>query len=118
MRAANDILLSAVAVTGTTAYPTEAIPADQMFQASAQAVTTGNNPNGALKAQFSLDNPTNGAPPSPSSWSDITSATVSTTNNGVYAVQKFDVCAMFIRFVYTNASGDGAITVRFKGNAY
>lgn len=113
MRAPNDIIFDAVAVSGTDVYNSEAIPADQLFEATCQAVTTGSNPNGALKAQFSNDNPTTGAPVS---WSDITSATVSTTNNGTYAVQKFTFAAMFIRFVFTNASGSGVLTARFKGN--
>jgi hypothetical protein len=115
MRAANDLILDAVSVSSTTAYVSEAIPSDQMFQASAQIVTSGSNPNGAFKAQMSDDNPTQG---DPQNWSDITSATVSTTNNGVYAIQKFDVCAQYIRFVYTNASGSGVVSARFKGNAY
>lgn len=115
MRAANDIVLDAVSVSNTTAYPSAAIQADQIFSVSAQAVTTGSNPNGALKLQFSNDSLTLAG--GPTNWSDVTNATVSTTNNGVYAIQKADICAMWIRFVYTNASGSGAITARFKANA-
>lgn len=112
MRYSNDTIFSAVAVSETNAYNSEAIDASSMYSVSAQAVTAGSNPNGAMKLQFSNDTQ------SPSSWSDVTNATVSTTNNGVYAIQKADICAMWIRFVYTNASGSGTITAAFKANGY
>jgi hypothetical protein len=115
MRTTNDLVFDAVAVSGTDAFTTSWIPAESMYQFSIQAVTTGSNPNGTLKAQFSNDNPTSG---SPSNATDITSATVSTTNNGVYAIQKTDICAQWLRFVYTNASGSGVLSARIKTNGY
>ena len=115
MRAPNDVVLDAVSVSSTNAYSSDPIQADQIFSVSCQAVTSGSNPNGALKLQFSNDSLTLAG--GPTNWSDVTSATVSTTNNGVYAIQKADICANWIKFVYTNASGSGVITARFKGNA-
>lgn len=116
MRLTNDLVLDAVSVSSTTAYSSNWIDASSMYQASVQAITSGSNPNGAMKLEFSNDNPTNGQ--GPSHASDITSATVSTTNNGVYAIQKTDICAMWIRVTYTNASGSGVISARIKTNGY
>jgi hypothetical protein len=116
VRLINDALLSAVSVTGTNAYNSDPIKAESILQFSVQAVTSGSNPNGALKVQFSNDDQTSAT--SPTNWSDVTSATVSTTNNGVYAIQKIECCAMWLRLVYTNASGSGAITATIKTNGY
>ena len=113
IRAPNTLVFDAEAVTGTNAYNSEALPADQMVYVSCQAVTAGSNPNGTLKLQFSNDNPTSGTP---TNWSDVTNATVSTTNNGVYAIQPALVCGQWVRFVYTNASGSGTITARYKAS--
>ena len=113
MRAPNTLLFNGTAVTGTTAYTSDAIPAESMVYVSGQVVTAGSNPNGAFKLQFSNDYPLAG---SPTNWSDVTGATVSTTSNGVYAIQAVVVCAQFVRFVYTNASGSGTISARYKAS--
>lgn len=111
------VALSAVAVSSTTAYPSAAIPAQNILHISVQAVTAGSNPNGTLKVQFSNDNPAAGV--APSHWTDIPTMTVATTANGVYAIttatsQKFEICGNFIRAVYTNASGSGTISVNIE----
>lgn len=113
MRYTNDLAFSAVAVESTDVINSDWIDASSMFQVSVQVVTAGSNPTGALKLQFSDDNPTHG---DPSNASDVTSATVSTTTNGVYAIQKTEICAMWVRLVYTNSSGSGTVTARLKSN--
>lgn len=115
MRYANDLALSSVPVSGTDVYASDWIDASSMFEASVQAVTSGSNPTGALKLQFSNDNQSSG---SPTNISDITSATVSTTTNGVYAIHRTSICAQWIRLLYTNASGSGIISARLKSNGY
>lgn len=116
MRPSNELVLNAVAVSDTNAYPSQWIPASQIAWASVQAITSGSNPNGTLKIQFSNDNPTVGDPQALTTLnvSDVTNATVSTTNNGVYAVQKAEICANWIRVIYTNASGSGVISARLQ----
>lgn len=116
MRYANDVIIPTTAVATTEVVSSEWVPASSVFNVSAQIVTTGSNPNGAFKLQFSNDDPSTGL--APSNASDVTSATVSTTTSGVYAIQKTEICAMWIRFVYTNASGSGFIAARFKTNGY
>lgn len=113
MRTTNDLAFNAVAVSGTTVYTSDPIPAESMFECSVQAVTSGSNPNAALKLQFSDDLPTYG---NPVNWSDVTSATVSLTNNGVYAIQRTAVCAQWLQIVFTMASGSGVLTARLKSN--
>jgi len=115
MRTANDLVFNATSVSGTTAYTSDPIPAESMFQFTVQVVTAGSNPNGTLKVQMSNDLPGTNVP---TNFSDITSATVSTTNNGVYAIQKIDCCAQWLQVVYTNASGSGTVTARLKSNGY
>lgn len=116
--AAPVLAFSAVSVSSTTAYSSVIIPAMNIWKASVQAVTSGSNPTGALKVQFSNDNPASGLSSDVSHWSDLGSATVSTTSNGVYKIDAFDVCAMWIKLVYTNASNSGAITAHVKTLGY
>lgn len=116
-RTAPILAFNAKAVTGTNAYSSVIIPAAHIFCVSIQAVTSGSNPNGALKMQFSNDNPTAGI--DPTNWSDVVDATVSTTSNGVYSIQpnhsqKIEICANFIKLVYTNASGSGVISAHVE----
>lgn len=92
-----------------------AIDASNLFACSLQVVTTGTSPTGTVKFQFSNDVPV-GPPASftPTNWSDIPSATVSTTTAGVYVIPKTDLCYGYIRVVYTFASGSGTITANVK----
>jgi hypothetical protein len=73
MRYINEPVFSSTAVTGTNVYTSGWLDASSMLQCSVQAVTTGTNPTGTLKLQFSNDSPTTG---SPVNASDVTGATV------------------------------------------
>lgn len=90
-----------------------AIFTGMMVAMSVQVVMTG-TASGALKLQFSND----GAGPglTPTSWSDITSATVTLTGTaGVFSIQKNDLAYEWVRLVYTKNNGSaGTITARAK----
>lgn len=92
-----------------------AIPAENLFSCSVQAVITGTS-TGTLKLQFSNDivDPIN-PPQAPAHWSDIPSASVSVSGAGTVLIAKTDLCYQFIRAVYSKNNGaSGSITVNIK----
>lgn len=90
--------------------------ASSMFSMSVQSVSTVDS-TGTLKVQFSNDQvPTVNLA---THWIDVTSATVSVTAASTVAIQKFDICAMWIRLVYTKSGGStGALTATVKTLGY
>ena len=92
-----------------------AIPADQLFMCSAQAVTTGTS-TGVLKLQASNDIvlPMIGSA-QPVNWFDIPGATVSIAGAGVVGIVKTELCYQQIRAVFTPANAAaGTISVNIQ----
>jgi hypothetical protein len=108
MRQVNDNIIPLQAAASIT---TAAISASLLFSISAQITATG-GAAGTLKFQASNDEfwPNNNVP---INWSDIPSASVSVTGDGVFLIPKIDLCYQWVRLVYTN-TGTGTISVVFK----
>lgn len=108
MRQVNDNIITVQAAATVT---TAAIPALNLFYASAQIAATG-SAAGTLKMQASNDDPvaSNGVP---TNWSDIPSATIVVTGAGAFLIPKTELCYQYVRLVYTN-TGTGTISVIFK----
>jgi hypothetical protein len=108
MRQVNEIAIpSQSAATVSSA----AIPALNLFAASAQITSVGAGAAGTLKMQASNDDPL--APNQPTNWSDISGASVAVSGAGSFLIPKLDLCYQWVRLVYTN-SGSGTIQVVFK----
>lgn len=106
MRYVNETALSAVSAAVNT--NSNAIPADQLFYASAQIIATG-SPTAIVKFQASND-PKTGAPGIPTNWTDIPSATVTLSASGTALIPKFEVCYSWLRISLV-AGGTGTVTV-------
>lgn len=90
-----------------------AMPAQNMFAATAQIVATG-SAAGTLILQASNDNlDGSGQTTQPTNWAAIPSATVSVSGAGVYLVPYTQTCYQYIRAVYTN-TGTGTIAIIIK----
>lgn len=92
-----------------------AIPAGQQFCFSAQIVVGGGT-TGTLKVQYSNDVPnpvvTGWAP---TNWVDITGANSTVSGNGVTGIQKTEICAAWIRPVWTHNNGTtGSVVVNIQ----
>jgi hypothetical protein len=113
MRQLQDTLLAAA--SAAVDQTTGAINAENLFQISAQVVTTGTS-TGALKMQFSNDIVNPSVPETaPTNWTDVTSATVTVSAAGAVGIMKTDLCYQWIRFVWTKNNGAaGLITVTVK----
>lgn len=108
MRQINDNIIPVqTAATITSA----AIPALNLFYASAQIAVTGAGA-GTLVLQASNDD-SQAANFVPTNWSPIPSATVTVTGAGAFLIPKTDLCYQWVRLVYTN-TGTGTISVVFK----
>lgn len=99
-----------IAVQNAATLTTAAIPAQNLFNCSAQLAATG-SAAGTLKIQASNDNPVNGA--APTNFSDIPSASIAVSGAGAFLIPKTDLCYQYVRLVYTN-TGTGTISVVFK----
>lgn len=108
MRQINDNIIPSQAA-GTITSP--AIPALNLLYMSAQ-VTGSGGMAGVLKFQASNDYIQTGSG-TPSNWSDIPNATVTSAADGAFLIPKTDCCYEWVRLVYTN-SGTGLISVVFK----
>lgn len=90
---------------GSIDEASSAIPTAQIVWISAQIVVAGSS-TGALKLQYSNDvvNPvvTGWAP---SHWIDITSASSTVSGAGTTGIQKIEICAAWIRAVWTHNNG-------------
>lgn len=109
MRQLNDTII--ITQSGASGVNSAAVLAENLFSVSAMAVASGTEA-GALKIQASNDNPVDGT--APSSWVDISGATVTVTAGGTVLIPKLDICYQYIRFVYTHSGGTGNITVKIK----
>lgn len=96
-----------------------AVPASQKFYVSAQVVVAGSS-TGALKLQFSNDTPnpvvTGWAP---THWIDITSASSTVSTAGTTGIQKTEICAAWIRAVWTHNNGSAgtvSVNLQLQGN--
>lgn len=94
-----------------------AIPASKILWVSA-AVTVISSSTGALKLQYSNDIPNpvvNGWTPSSGSWIDITGATSTVSGAGTTGIQKTEICAAWIRSVWTHNNGSaGTVSVNIQ----
>lgn len=107
--------LSAVAVSSTTAYTSDAIDAQLLVSASVQVITTG-TATGAAKLQMSNDQTSaQNVKFTPTNWTDIASATASITAAGSVLIPKTDLSYRWIRVVYTNATNTGTLSVQVNG---
>lgn len=109
MRYVNETIMSAVTINADV--QSAALDTSSMIQVSAQAVVTG-TVAGTLKMQASND------PGTPTSWSDISGATIAISNAGTYFIPKQDICYMAVRLAYVSTSGTGALTAKVKANGY
>lgn len=107
MRQVVDIIIAAQAAATVTSA---AVDARNLFELSAQVVTTGSGA-GTLKLQASNDAPQGSV--GPQNWSDVTGVSVVAAGAGAFLIPKTDICYEYIRFVYTN-TGTGTILVQFK----
>lgn len=116
MRPSQFSTLSAVAVSGNTAYPGNAMQTNQMVSASAQIITTGTL-TGTAQLQFSNDEYVAG---NPTNWTNVPGAsnTVAISGAGTYAIPVQDVSYMNLRVQYTNATNTGTVTANIKGNGF
>lgn len=90
-----------------------AIRADQVFAVSAQAIATSTL-NGSVKLQVSndpVDNSMGNTGKAPTNWNDVSGATVTINAASSFLVPKTEICANWYRWVWTNSSGTGNITV-------
>jgi hypothetical protein len=111
-----EVIQAIVAGDASGNLSSQPIFAQFMLYASVQVVIAGGtSPTGALKVQFSNDpgGPQNTTQP-PTHWSDVPSATVSATDNGVYAIPKFDVAYNWLKLVWTFTSGTGTLSANMK----
>ena len=98
-------------VSGSTTYNSAAIPAEYMFQLSAQIVAAGSGA-GTLQLQVSNDYGTTGSF-TPTNWSNITAATVTVTGNGAFIIPQTYTCYKWVRLSYAN-TGTGTIVVTLQ----
>lgn len=89
-----------------------AIDCTAMFGASFQAVFTDGTSAGTLKVQVSNDIS------NPSAWSDFPSGSVAVTAGGTVFLPIKDLCAAFMRLVWTRTAGAGTVTSKLKSVGY
>lgn len=108
--------MSAVAVTGTTAYVSNAIDAGLIASASVQIVSTS-TATGTAKLQMSNDQYPAGniAGFVPTNWTDIASSTASVAGAGAALIPRVDCAYRWLRIVYTNATNTGTVSAQFNG---
>ena len=109
MRFLNEIEINAGDASGNIS--STGFDASSMLSMSVQAFSTS-TAAGTLKVQFSNDKVNSVG--LVTHWSDVTSATASIAAAATVAIQKFDICAQWIRLVYTSSSGSGALTASIK----
>lgn len=103
-------------MTGTATISTNAIPVDQIYGFAIQAVWTGTSA-GTLKLQASSDpapkssNVSTGGPYAVTNWTDVTNSSTAVVSGGGNFMWNFNGAFYnYVRLVYTNSSGTGAIT--------
>ena len=101
-----------IPVQSAATVTTAAIPALNLFYASAQIAATGAGAAGTLVMQASNDDLT-AANAVPVNWSNIPSATIAVSGAGAFLIPKIELSYQWVRLVYTN-SGTGTISVVFK----
>jgi len=103
MRNSSENIISAQSLQSNS--NSSAVPATQILSVSAQAVV-GSGALGTLKLQFSNDKPNQSGGPvaGPTNWSDVTSASIAVSGAGLFAIQKTEVCAQYLRLVYTSTA--------------
>lgn len=95
-----------------------AIPAENLWAVSAQAISTG-TVAATVKLQASDDNVVIGTGQVPTNWSDIPSATVSVTSGGgAFLIPKTDLCYQWIRINVSSTSGTGNLQVNVKVSGF
>lgn len=105
------------AMTGTSTITSNPIRLDQIYGYAVQAIYTG-SPVGTLKLQASCDTPpnqsqvSNGGPDTVTNWTDITNATQAVTSAGNFIFNVNGAFYNYVRLVYTNTSGTGALTAQ------
>lgn len=96
-----------VAASASVNQTSADIKFDFMVRMSAQASFTG-TPNGNIQIQVSND-PNNGQ--APSVWSNLGSATA-VVSGATVLIPYQEMCYPHVRFVWTNTSSTGTITLR------
>ncbi len=115
MRSTTVVAMSAL--DGSVNQASATIPTSQIVWISA-AVTVASSSTGTLKLQFSNDIPNpvvTGWVPAAGSWIDITSASSVVSGAGTTGIQKTEICAAWIRAVWTKNNGSaGTVSVNIQ----
>lgn len=103
MRYSNDTVIFASANATTNG---NAVDARQILCVSGQCVAS-DAAGGTMKLQVSNDQfgaVNAGGISNPVNWADVTNATVSVNAAGVFYIQKTEICAEYVRLVYTDTT--------------